>query len=337
MNRTRIAILIATVLPITSLLSLSYGQDEQAKIYPVLSGVGLALMDKDGHIYVMKVLPDSPAEQSKRIAEGDRLLSVTIDGVETSLEGKSYSEAASLIRGPVGTELVVSIMRLNKDVAFDVRLTREPLAIAGASNSSYKDFVGRPMPELTLKSLDEKESSQLKDYHGKVVVLDFWASWCPTCYSPVTKLQKIVTDNPQWREKVEFITVTVDSNLAKALAVIEKQEWNHTQNSAVDIVALNEIGVSVIPLVVIIAPDGTIAAVAGAHAIDVEKEVASIVMRPPSHSPGTATDLRGELLRRLDIDQEARMKLIQWEKEHGPLPSPKSPASGESRIRDFAK
>jgi hypothetical protein len=42
-------------------------------------------------------------------------------------------------------------------------------------------------------------------------------------------------------------------------------------------------------------------------------------------------DLRSQLLRRRDIDQEARMKLIQWEKEHGPLPSPKSTNPKEAK------
>lgn len=38
-------------------------------------------------------------------------------------------------------------------------------------------------------------------------------------------------------------------------------------------VATNAVGVSVIPLIIVIARDGTIATMAGAHALDVEKEV----------------------------------------------------------------
>jgi hypothetical protein len=73
------------------------------------------------------------------------------------------------------------------------------------------------------------------------------------------------------------MTVTVDSDLSKAVGVVEKKKWNNTLHRAVDIEELNDIGVSVIPLVIVISQDGTIATMAGAHAIDIEKEVASLL------------------------------------------------------------
>lgn len=90
-------------------------------------------------------------------------------------------------------------------------------------------------------SLDNEEPNDLDDYEGKVVVLDYWASWCPTCYTPVTKLQEVVTENPQYSDNVAFFTVSVDSDRSKAIAVIEKNKWNHTRNVAIDFDAVNEI------------------------------------------------------------------------------------------------
>jgi thiol-disulfide isomerase/thioredoxin len=244
---------------------------------PHLSGVGLALNAKDGHIYVGKVLLKSPADKSGLIPEGARLVSIEVNGKETSLDGKTVGEAASLIRGPVGTKLVLAVDPSNDAAAIKVTLIRAPLEIAGVPAATYKAFIGKPMPELNLSSFDGTRSSQLADYRGKVVVLDFWASWCPTCYPPVTKMQTMVADNPQWNGKVELITVSVDSDLSKAVGVLDKNEWNRTLNRAVDIEELNAIGVSVIPLVIVIAQDGTIATMAGAHALDIEKEVVALL------------------------------------------------------------
>ncbi|HUG67225.1 MAG TPA: redoxin domain-containing protein [Pirellulaceae bacterium] len=276
LNQLSVVILVASWL-FGSIVHESHAQEDETKSYPVLSGVGLALNAKEGRIYVGKVVPKSPADESGLIREGARLVSVEVDGKETSLDGKTVGEAASLIRGPVGTELVLTAIPSNDGAAIQVTLKRAPLEIAGVSDATYNVFIGKPMPELKLTSLDGTQSSQLADYRGKVVVLDFWASWCPTCYPPVSKMQTIITNNPRWKGKVELITVTVDSELSKAVGVIDKKKWNNTLNRAVDIKELNAVGVSVIPVVIIIARDGTIATMAGAHALDIEKEVVALL------------------------------------------------------------
>jgi thiol-disulfide isomerase/thioredoxin len=251
-----------------------HAQEAAAKSYPVLSGVGLALRAEEGGIWVAKVLPNSPAAASRLIEEGARLLAVEVDGKETSLDGKTVGEAASLIRGPVGTGLVLTVVPPSDGAAIKAPLTRAPLEIAGAT---YERFIGKPMPDLKLRTLDGTPAGRLGDYHGKLVVLDFWASWCPTCYPPVARMQTIAADHPEWKGKVEFIAVTVDADLSQAADVIEKQKWKSTLHRAVNLDELNAAGVSVVPLVIIIASDRTIATMAGAHALDIEKEVAALL------------------------------------------------------------
>lgn len=252
---------------------------EEPKSYPILSGVGISLKLEGGQLLVAYVIPKSPADRSGAIQEGDRLVSVDADGKQTSLKDKTIGEAASLMRGPVGTALTLSLARQTDDELVSIRLKRAPLELEGVSASTYAPFIGKLVPDLELSSLDGTSTEKLSEHRGKVVVVDCWASWCATCYQPVTKLQKIAKEHPEWAGKVELITVTVDADLSSAIATVDKQQWHKTRNLAVEFDDLERIGVSVVPVAIVIAKDGTVANMAGSHALDFEKEVMSQLAR----------------------------------------------------------
>ena len=245
---------------------------DESRSYPVISGVGIALKVDGGNLVVGRILPDSPADKCGKIRQGDRLASVEVDGKRTSLKDKTVGEAASLIRGPVGTEIVLEIIPLDEGAVASVKLRRAPLGVVAPT---YESFIGKPVADLKLSSLDGTSKVRLSDYRGKIIVLDFWASWCETCYEPVTKLQAITAEHPEWADQVEFITVTVDAELSSAANTIHKHKWDKTRNVAVALDDLKAIGVSVVPVAVIISKDGVVVNMADSHALDFEKEVAS--------------------------------------------------------------
>ncbi len=47
-----------------------------------------------------------------------------------------------------------------------------------------------PAPGFTLKDMDGKKFS-LKDYRGKVVLLNFWATWCPPCRREMPSIERL--------------------------------------------------------------------------------------------------------------------------------------------------
>ena len=62
-----------------------------------------------------------------------------------------------------------------------------------AAQSAASARIGAPAPDFALQKLDGKSIS-LKDLRGKVVVLNFWATWCPPCRAEMVALNQVQQD-----------------------------------------------------------------------------------------------------------------------------------------------
>ncbi len=87
-------------------------------------------------------------------------------------------------------------------------------------NSGNRQILQRQ--DFNWKLINNKEENvRLKDFKGKVIFLNFWATWCPPCIAEMPSIQKLYNrfkDN----DRVVFILIThedksvVDAFLAKA-------------------------------------------------------------------------------------------------------------------------
>ena len=60
---------------------------------------------------------------------------------------------------------------------------------------------------MHLKSVDGK-TIKLSDYKGKVVIIDFWATWCPPCRKGIPDLISIQKD---YKNKFVIIGISLDA------------------------------------------------------------------------------------------------------------------------------
>jgi len=64
--------------------------------------------------------------------------------------------------------------------------------IAGAEAAGFETRAALPAPELKAHDLGGAPRT-LADYRGKVVLLNFWATWCPPCQREMPSLERLRT------------------------------------------------------------------------------------------------------------------------------------------------
>ncbi len=79
-----------------------------------------------------------------------------------------------------------------RDVARGER-RREPARTESRQERHAGLKIGEPAPLFSAKTYDGK-TVNLKDYRGKVVLLDFWATWCRPCVHEMPTMKKIWTE-----------------------------------------------------------------------------------------------------------------------------------------------
>lgn len=80
-----------------------------------------------------------------------------------------------------------------------------------------------PAPAMVVQSVDGK-MLKLQQQKGKVVFINFWATWCPPCLAEmpsVNDLYEKVKDNPN----ILFLSVDVDNKLAKSSVFLQKRGY----------------------------------------------------------------------------------------------------------------
>lgn len=88
--------------------------------------------------------------------------------------------------------------------------------------------IGQEVPNVTITNLhnykDENgkpaTTARLSDFKGKILILDFWATWCSPCVAMIPKMDSL---QKQFGNKIQFISVTYQ-NQKEVLPFLEKYE-----------------------------------------------------------------------------------------------------------------
>jgi peroxiredoxin len=94
------------------------------------------------------------------------------------------------------------------------------------------------------------------DFRGKVLVLDFWATWCPPCRASVPEIKELTRKYPS--DKLVVLSVSADKDDKQWREFIEKKNMDWLQYRDEDGHVLRAMGVHAFPTYLVIDTEGVI-------------------------------------------------------------------------------
>jgi peroxiredoxin len=115
---------------------------------------------------------------------------------------------------------------------------------------------GESAPGFTLARLPSGKLS-LAEFKGHVVVLNFWATWCPPCVEETPSLEKFATDMKS--EGVTVLGVSVDENEQQLKQFVQQYHLSYPVARDPSAALANSYGTYKLPESYIIGRDGRVA------------------------------------------------------------------------------
>ncbi len=164
---------------------------------------------------------------------------------------------------------------LYENRAYTIRIDEKILGFFGFTEAQpMQEFefflapgVGDMAPDIELASLATGKAMRLKSLRGKVVLLEFWATWCGPCQEPMKKLNMLGDGQAvEWKDRVAIVPISIDSEQSRVKLHVQQRGWTGLEhfwsggdgNGDFESPAARAFGVHGVPEAVMISPDGLI-------------------------------------------------------------------------------
>ena len=146
--------LLQSLDPYSAYMSPEIFNEMQTETSGEFGGLGIEVNMESGVVKVISPIDDTPASRAG-IKAGDYI--IKIDDIQ--VQGKSLSEAVDLMRGPVGSSIILTVRRIGQKKALTFEIVREIIQIKSVKADLLKNNVGY----LRLTSFNVNSGDQIRE------------------------------------------------------------------------------------------------------------------------------------------------------------------------------
>jgi len=146
--------LLQSLDPYSAYMSPEILNEMQTETSGEFGGLGIEVNMESGVVKVISPIDDTPASRAG-IKAGDYI--IKIDDIQ--VQGKSLSEAVDLMRGPVGSSIILTVRRIGQKKALTFEIVREIIQIKSVKADLLENNVGY----LRLTSFNENSGDQIRE------------------------------------------------------------------------------------------------------------------------------------------------------------------------------
>ena len=182
-----------------------------------------SLLDRNGQFKMAVQYQDTAIKYSPSAEVASRYVTYLIHDNQTD---RAFKIAEKLIANgqtsdPLQKDFKNLFMALKKEGSFDDYQSN--LLSSGSEkerNDWRKRMINIPAPEFSLMNL-MGEMVTLSDFKGKIIILDYWATWCEPCIASFPGMQQAL-NNYQNRSDVVFLFINTKQNEVNREEVVKK-------------------------------------------------------------------------------------------------------------------
>ena len=100
------------------------------------------------------------------------------------------------------------------------------LALTITTQAVYSANVGDSAPSFRARTLDGSQTISNEDLKGKVIFIDFWASWCTPCLKSLPEFEQLQTSF-SGRDDVVVLAINLDENPQDAKKFISQLDVSY--------------------------------------------------------------------------------------------------------------